>query len=80
MTQEAADEKARAAGLSAEDQEIGGETFTIVSKEELFRQADVLNVHYVLSDRPRGVVSKKDLDLMKLPALFVNTSKRTTGC
>ncbi len=65
LTQEAADEKARAAGFPVE---TGGEkTFKAVSREELFRTADVLNIHVVLSERSRG--------LMKPSALFVNTSR-----
>lgn len=75
LTQEGADQKAIEAGLSVDDAEIGGKTFTKVSKEELFRTADVVSVHYVLSDRSRGVVSKKDLEIMKPTALFVNTSR-----
>lgn len=75
LTQEAADKKAIGAGLAVDDAEIGGQTFTAVSKEELFRTADVVSVHYVLSDRSRGIVSAKDLQLMKPTAFFVNTSR-----
>jgi lactate dehydrogenase-like 2-hydroxyacid dehydrogenase len=73
LTQEAADEKAKALGLPVEDED--GKVFTVVSKEELFKQADVLSVHYVLSDRSRGIVSAEDLALLKPSALFVNTSR-----
>jgi lactate dehydrogenase-like 2-hydroxyacid dehydrogenase len=73
LTQEAADEKAKALGLPAEDED--GKVFTVVSKEELFKQADVLSVHYVLSDRSRGIVGASDLALLKPSALFVNTSR-----
>jgi phosphoglycerate dehydrogenase-like enzyme len=41
----------------------------------LFKQADVLSVHYVLSDRSRGIVGAEDLALLKPSALFVNTSR-----
>lgn len=75
LTQEAADQKAAEAGLPVDDAEIGGKTFTAVSKEELFRTADVVSVHYVLSDRSRGIVSAKDLQLMKPTGFFVNTSR-----
>lgn len=73
LTQEKADEQAKGAGLPVEMD--GEKTFKVVSKEELFRQADVLSVHYVLSDRSRGLVSSSDLALMKASALFVNTSR-----
>jgi lactate dehydrogenase-like 2-hydroxyacid dehydrogenase len=73
LTQEAADEKAKALGLPIEDED--GKVFTVVGKEELFKEADVLSVHYVLSDRSRGIVGAADLALLKPSALFVNTSR-----
>ncbi|KAK0130458.1 hypothetical protein ONS96_000977 [Cadophora gregata f. sp. sojae] len=73
LTQEAADEKAKALGLPVE--EDGEKVFKVVSKEELFKEADVLSVHYVLSDRSRGIVGAEDLKFLKKNALFVNTSR-----
>ncbi|CAG8978936.1 hypothetical protein HYALB_00011198 [Hymenoscyphus albidus] len=75
LTQERADEAAVSAGLSVVDEEIGGKTFTVVSKETLFRESDVISIHVVLSDRSRGVITLSDLELMKGSALFVNTSR-----
>lgn len=73
LTQEAADEKAKAAGLPVE---VDGEkTFKVVSKEELFKSADVVSIHLVLSDRSRGTIAAGDLALMKPAAIFVNTSR-----
>ena len=46
-----------------------------VSKEELFRQADILTIHLVLSSRTRGLVGKSTLGLMKPSAQLVNTSR-----
>jgi phosphoglycerate dehydrogenase-like enzyme len=46
-----------------------------VSKQELFRQADFLTIHLVLSDRTRGLVGKDELSLMKPSARLVNTSR-----
>lgn len=74
LTQEGADEKARSLGLPVEDED-GEKTFKAVSKAELFEQADVLSVHYVLSDRSRGLVGAEDLARLKKSALFVNTSR-----
>jgi len=74
LTQEAADEKARAAGLPIEDED-GDKTFQVVSKADLFKNADVLSLHYVLSDRSRGIVGAAELQMMKKSAFFVNTSR-----
>lgn len=75
LTQEKADEQAKSAGLPVEDKETGEKTFKVVSKEELFSTADVVSVHLVLGDRSRGGIGKKDLELMKKTAIFVNTSR-----
>jgi phosphoglycerate dehydrogenase-like enzyme len=47
----------------------------LVSKDELFAQADVLSVHLVLSDRTRGLVGARELSLMKPTAFLINTSR-----
>jgi phosphoglycerate dehydrogenase-like enzyme len=47
----------------------------LVSKEQLFREADILTLHLVLSDRTRGIVGAAELALMKATALLVNTSR-----
>ena len=74
LNQAIADQKAEEAGLPIKTR--GDEpTFLAVDKETLFRDADVLSVHYVLSERSRGIVSRTDLALMKPSALFVNTSR-----
>ncbi len=46
-----------------------------VSKQELFRQADILTIHLVLSSRTLGLVGKSELSLMKPSARLVNTSR-----
>lgn len=46
-----------------------------VSKDELFRRADILSIHSVLSPRTRGLVGARELALMKPSALLVNTSR-----
>jgi phosphoglycerate dehydrogenase-like enzyme len=46
-----------------------------VSKDELFRRADILSIHSVLSARTRGLVGARELGLMKRSALLVNTSR-----
>jgi phosphoglycerate dehydrogenase-like enzyme len=47
----------------------------LVTKEELFAQADVVSVHLVLSDRTRGLIGARELELMKPEAYIVNTSR-----
>jgi phosphoglycerate dehydrogenase-like enzyme len=53
-------------------QEVGAR---LVGKQELFREADVLTIHLVLSQRTRGLVAAADLALMKPTARLVNTSR-----
>ena len=48
---------------------------TLVTKSELFRQADVVTVHLLLSKRTVGLVSAADLALMKPTAVLINTSR-----
>jgi phosphoglycerate dehydrogenase-like enzyme len=47
----------------------------LVSKEELFRTADIVTVHLVLSPRTEGIVGAAELGLMKKTAYFINTSR-----
>ena len=47
----------------------------LVTKEELFRQADIVTVHLVLSRRTRGLVGTDELALMKPTARLINTSR-----
>jgi phosphoglycerate dehydrogenase-like enzyme len=46
-----------------------------VEKDELFRRADILSVHLVLSPRSRGLVGAREIALMKSSAILVNTSR-----
>jgi len=46
-----------------------------VAKDDLFSVADVITVHYKLSDRSVGLVGKRELGLMKPTAFLVNTSR-----
>ena len=47
----------------------------LVSKEQLFREADIVTLHLILSDRSRGVVGAAQLKEMKSTAWLVNTSR-----
>jgi len=46
-----------------------------VEKDDLFRLADILSVHVQLSDRTRGLVTARELALMKPEAYLINTSR-----
>ena len=48
---------------------------TLVSKDELFQEADVVSIHLVLSGRTRGLVGAAELALMKPTARLINTSR-----
>jgi phosphoglycerate dehydrogenase-like enzyme len=56
-------EKAAASGAS------------LVSKEEIFRKADIVTIHLVLSHRSRGLVGRNELDLMKPTAYLINCAR-----
>jgi D-3-phosphoglycerate dehydrogenase len=45
------------------------------SKENLFRNADIVTIHLVLSDRSRGLVGANELGLMKKTSYLINTSR-----
>jgi phosphoglycerate dehydrogenase-like enzyme len=47
----------------------------LVSKDELFREADILTIHLVLSARTKGLVGPAELALMKPTARLINTSR-----
>ena len=48
---------------------------TLVTKDELFAQSDILSIHLRLSDRTRGLVGTHELSLMKSTAYLINTSR-----
>ena len=47
----------------------------LVSKEELFKQADFLTVHLVLGPRSLGAIGASELALMKPTSFLINTSR-----
>jgi D-3-phosphoglycerate dehydrogenase len=46
-----------------------------VSRESFFAESDIVSLHLPLNKETRGIVTRKDLDLMKPTALIVNTSR-----
>ena len=47
----------------------------LVSKDELFRQADIVTIHLILSGRTKGLVGAAELALMKPTSRLINTSR-----
>jgi phosphoglycerate dehydrogenase-like enzyme len=48
---------------------------TLVSRDEVFQEADVVTIHLVLSGRTRGLVGAAELALMKPTSRLINTSR-----
>jgi phosphoglycerate dehydrogenase-like enzyme len=48
---------------------------TLVDKDVLFRQADIVTIHLILSRRTSGLVGAAELALMKPTAWLINTSR-----
>jgi phosphoglycerate dehydrogenase-like enzyme len=48
---------------------------TLLSLDGLLGSADVVSIHLVLSERTRGLLGARELDLLKPGALLVNTSR-----
>lgn len=48
---------------------------TLVSKDELLSQSDLVTIHLVLSQRTRGLLGARELALMKPTSYLVNTSR-----
>ena len=48
---------------------------TLVDKDTLFRDSDIVSIHVRLSDRTRGLVGTRELGLMKPSAYFINISR-----
>src|SRR5216683_4828928 len=47
----------------------------LVSKGQLFEQADILTIHLILSSRTRGLVGAAELERMKPTAWLINASR-----
>lgn len=60
-------------GSTARAREAGYEIAT--SREFFFAESDIVSLHLPLTKETRGIVTRKDLDVMKPTALIVNTSR-----
>jgi D-3-phosphoglycerate dehydrogenase len=59
--------------LTPDKAKAGGADY--VSKDDLFRHADIVTIHLVLSDRSRGLIGAQELGLMKKSAYLVNPAR-----
>ncbi len=59
--------------LNAEDAQNAG--VKPVDKETLFRESDIVSIHYVMSERSIGLVGERELAAMKPTAFLINTSR-----
>jgi len=59
--------------LNAEDAGKAGVGYA--TKDTLFSEADIVTIHYALSERSRGIVGAADLGRMKRDAYLVNTAR-----
>jgi phosphoglycerate dehydrogenase-like enzyme len=48
---------------------------TLVSKDALLSEADIVTIHLVLSNRTRGLIGAREFGLMKPTAYLINTSR-----
>ena len=46
-----------------------------MSKEDLFKNSDIISIHLVLGDRYKNLITKKELEMMKKTAFLINTSR-----
>jgi phosphoglycerate dehydrogenase-like enzyme len=59
--------------LTAEVAREAGATW--VSKDELFRRADIVTIHLILSDRTKGLVGAREIALMRPTSRLINISR-----
>ncbi len=46
-----------------------------ISKEELFKESDIISLHVVLGDRYKNLISEKEFKQMKKSSFLINTSR-----
>ncbi|RED59347.1 D-2-hydroxyacid dehydrogenase family protein [Cohnella lupini] len=57
------------------DKAAAAGVYLATSKEELLESSDIVSIHLVLGDRTRGLLSARELGLMKPTAYLINTSR-----
>ena len=46
-----------------------------MSKEDLFKNSDIISIHLVLGDRYKNLITKKEFKMMKKTSFLINTSR-----
>ena len=46
-----------------------------MSKEDLFKNSDIISIHLVLGDRYKNLITKKEFKIMKKTSFLINTSR-----
>ena len=46
-----------------------------MSKEDLFKNSDIISIHVVLGDRYKNLITKKEFEMMKKSSFIINTSR-----
>ena len=46
-----------------------------MTKEDLFKNSDIVSIHLVLGERYKNLITKKELNMMKKTAFLINTSR-----
>jgi phosphoglycerate dehydrogenase-like enzyme len=59
--------------LTPEKAKEGGADYA--SREDLFRNADIITIHYQLGERSRGLITADDIGRMKSSAYLINTAR-----
>jgi len=46
-----------------------------MSKEDLFKNSDIISIHLVLGERYKNLITKKEIEMMKKTSFLINTSR-----
>jgi len=59
--------------LTPERAQAGGAEW--VSVDDLLRRSDIVTIHWKLAERTRGLIGRRELELMKPSAVLINSSR-----
>ncbi|HEY8804086.1 MAG TPA: D-2-hydroxyacid dehydrogenase [Clostridium sp.] len=59
----------------SKDELLKSDTFKYVELDQLFAQADVVNLHCPLFEKTKGIINKKSINKMKDGVIIINTSR-----
>ena len=64
-----------AAGLTLTPERAQASGAEWVSLDDLLRRSDIVTIHWKLAERTRGIIGRRELELMKPSAVLINTSR-----